>query len=153
MKRFKLTPVRLEKRIEYLNYLLLADESEEIVQSYINDGEMYAIDFEGNIAGVVLFMFHPNRIVELKNIAVVEECRGMGLGKAVINETFSLFQSKGLEKMMVGTANSSISTIAFYQKLGFRMAAIKKDFFKKYPMPIYENGIQALDMIMFEKIL
>ncbi len=153
MKRFKLTPVRLEKRIEYLDYLLLADESEGIVKAYINDGEMYAIDFEGNIAGVVLFTFHPNRIVELKNIAIAEECRGMGLGKAVINETFSLFQSKGLEKMMVGTANSSISTIAFYQKLGFRMAAIKKDFFKKYPMPIYENGIQALDMIMFEKIL
>ena len=55
--------------------------------------------------------------------------------------------------MIVGTANSSIDNIAFYQKLGFRMAEIKRDFFKAYPTPIFENGIIALDMIVFEKEL
>ena len=55
--------------------------------------------------------------------------------------------------MIVGTANSSIDNIAFYQKLGFRMAEIKRDFFKAYPTPIFENGIRALDMIVFEKEL
>lgn len=33
------------------------------------------------------------------------------------------------------------------------MVEIKKDFFKNYPIPIYENGIRALDMVMFEKKL
>lgn len=55
--------------------------------------------------------------------------------------------------MIVGTANSSIGNLAFYQKVGFRITEVKKDFFSKYPEPIFENGIQALDMIMFEKNL
>jgi hypothetical protein len=33
------------------------------------------------------------------------------------------------------------------------MAEIKRDFFKAYPTPIFENGIIALDMIVFEKEL
>jgi hypothetical protein len=55
--------------------------------------------------------------------------------------------------MIVGTTNSSIDNIAFYQKLGFRMAEIKRDFFKAYLTPIFENGIRALDKIVFKKEL
>jgi hypothetical protein len=77
----------------------------------------------------------------------------MGLGKIAIKQAFTLYQSTGMQKMIVGTANSSIDNIAFYQKLGFRMAEIKRDFFKAYPTPIFENGIIALDMIVFEKEL
>ncbi|WP_248736981.1 GNAT family N-acetyltransferase [Neobacillus rhizosphaerae] len=82
-----------------------------------------------------------------------EDCRGNGLGKLVVKEAFHLYKNKGLDKMIVGTANSSIDNLAFYQKLGFRMVEIKKDFFKNYPEPIFENGIRALDMVMFEKDL
>ncbi|MDQ0168195.1 hypothetical protein J2S11_004147 [Bacillus horti] len=31
------------------------------------------------------------------------------------------------------------------------MSSIDKEFFLKYPEPIYEGGIQAMDMIIFEK--
>lgn len=142
-----------EERPLYLDYLLLADESEAIVKQYMNEGEMFSINYAGSIAGVVLFTFHPNHIVELKNIALTEDFRGHGLGKVVIRESFALYQQKGFAQMIVGTANSSIANLAFYQKVGFRMAEIKKDFFKNYPTPIYENGIRALDMVMFQKEL
>lgn len=145
--------INQEERPLYLQYLLLADESEAIVKEYINEGEMYAIHYEGNIAGVILFTFHPNNIVELKNIALTEEFRGHGLGKVIIKEAFAIYQQKGFAQMIVGTANSSIANLAFYQKVGFRMSEIKKDFFKNYPTPIYENGIRALDMVMFQKDL
>ncbi|MEH7352612.1 GNAT family N-acetyltransferase [Neobacillus drentensis] len=153
MLEVQLEAIEKEKRNLFFDYLLIADESEEIVIKYINDGEMFSICCEGKIAGVVLFMFHPNGIVELKNIALTEDYRGKGLGKLVVNEAFDLYKIKGLHKMIVGTANSSIENLAFYQKLGFRMVEIKKDFFKNYPEPIYENGIRAMDMVMFEKEL
>lgn len=153
MREVQLEAIETEKRNSFLYYLLLADESEEIVREYINDGEMFAIYCNSQIAGVVLFVFHPNEVVELKNIALTEDNRGKGLGKLVVKEAFDLYKIKGLHKMIVGTANSSIANLAFYQKLGFRMAEIKKDFFKNYPEPIFENGIRALDMVMFEKDL
>ncbi|WP_256218249.1 N-acetyltransferase [Bacillus sp. MUM 116] len=153
MKSVALEPVGQEKRILYFDYLILADESEEAVKEYIYDGEMFVICWDGIPVGVTLFIFHANDMVELKNIAIVEEFRGSGIGKQVVMEAIKKYRSKGMKKMLVGTANSSIANIAFYQKVGFRMVEIKKDFFKKYPTPIYENGIRALDMVMFEKDL
>lgn len=145
--------INREERLLFLDYLLLADESEAIVRQYINEGEMFSIHYEGNIVGVVLFTFDSKNIVELKNIAIAEDFRGLGLGKEVIREAFAIYQQQGFNQMIVGTANSSIANLAFYQKVGFRMASIKKDFFNYYPTPIYENGIQALDMVMFQKDL
>jgi ribosomal protein S18 acetylase RimI-like enzyme len=148
-----LEAVKKDDRRIYLGFLLLADESEEMVSEYINEGEMYVIKHAGETVGVVLFTFPSARIVEIKNIAFLESFRGRGLGKMVVLEAFDLYRSHGFEKMIVGTANSSIANLAFYQKAGFRMAEIKRDFFKKYPTPIFENGIRALDMVMFEKQL
>ncbi|MCM3765179.1 GNAT family N-acetyltransferase [Neobacillus niacini] len=153
MKKVVLKSVEQDKRKLYMEWLLLADESEEIVKGYINDGEMFSVLFDGETAGVVLFTFQPGQVVEVKNMALAQNFRGMGLGKTILQEAFEIYRAQGMQKMIVGTANSSIANLAFYQKAGFRISEIKKDFFKKYPEPIYEYGIRALDMVMFEKNL
>ncbi|MGD6781821.1 GNAT family N-acetyltransferase [Sutcliffiella horikoshii] len=153
------TSVRLElvessDRLEYLPYLVMADESESVVKEYIAEGQMFAIVVEsGLVAGVALFLEEAESVVELKNIALDPQFRGHGLGKQVIDLSFEIFREQGFRKMMVGTANSSIANLAFYQKAGFRMAEIKKDFFLNYPEPIFEDGIQAVDMVVFEREL
>ena len=53
--------------------------------------------------------------------------------------------------MIVGTADSSLENIAFYKRQAF-IKAVSKEFLLQYVPPIYENGLQAIDMIMFEKI-
>ncbi|WP_249872130.1 GNAT family N-acetyltransferase [Oceanobacillus saliphilus] len=149
----KLEKVEQEKRSQYLEYLLLADASEVVVNKYINDGDMFSIHYENEVAGVLLVTYHPNQVVELKNMALdTKYRRGRGLGKLIVTEAFKIYKRKGISKVIVGTANSSIGNMVFYQKIGFRMTEIKKNFFKVYPEPIYENGIRALDMVMFEKI-
>ncbi|MFC4802884.1 GNAT family N-acetyltransferase [Neobacillus sp. GCM10023253] len=153
MKKVVLKPVEWDQRLSFFDLLLLADESEEIVNKYILEGEMYSIKYKGATAGVMLFTFHLDHVVEIKNMAISEKYQGMGIGKMAIKESFVVYRSRGFNKMIVGTANSSIANLAFYQKAGFRMSEIKKDFFKKYPDPIYENGIRALDMVLFEKNL
>lgn len=149
----RLNTIKQEDKSKYIEYLLLADDSEVAVNNYINDGDMFSVSYGNEIAGVALFTFHPNRIVELKNIALSPKYRGKGLGKFIINKSVELYRKREFNKMIVGTANSSIGNLAFYQKAGFRMSEIKKDFFKDYPSPIIEEGIRALDMVMFEKSL
>lgn len=39
--------------------------------------------------------------------------------------------------------------MAFYQKCGFRMLNVERDFFADYQPPIVENGIPCKDMILF----
>lgn len=152
MEHIRLVEVKKNERENYLDYLLLADEDEQIVKQYINEGDMYIIQMNGQLVGVVLFLYHQGRVVELKNLALAPEWRGHGIGKAVLYNAFDIYK-KGMDKMIVGTANSSIENIAFYQKAGFRMTEIRRGFFENYAEPIFENGIQALDMVMFEKKL
>lgn len=142
-----------EDRTRYMEYLLMADESEDAIHTYLFEGEMFAILVDGRTKGAVLLTFPEEAIVEIKNISLVTDSRGQGYGKAVIDELFRMYKSKGKTKMVVGTANSSIGNLAFYQKAGFRVTGIKKDFFRNYPEPIFESGIRALDMIIFEKHL
>lgn len=153
MREISLIAIDQSDRIKFLDFLLLADESEEVVKTYLHQGEMYKISYEGQIVGVALFTFEQNSIVELKNISLAEKYRGVGLGKLFIAKAFMTYKEKGFQKMIVGTANSSIANLAFYQKAGFRMVEIKKNFFLNYPEPIIEDGIQAIDMVMFEKEL
>ncbi|WP_440895578.1 GNAT family N-acetyltransferase [Amphibacillus sp. Q70] len=151
LKQIKLKVIQPKDRLPYLNYLLLADENEVAVNKYLHDGDMYAIYSNDEVVGTLLSTYQTKQIVELKNMALAPEYRNKGLGSFVINEMTDLYKVKGVKKIRVGTANSSIGNIVFYQKNGFRMDEIRRDFFKDYPAPIYENGIRALDMIMFEK--
>jgi ribosomal protein S18 acetylase RimI-like enzyme len=153
VKLVQFKEINKEQRLQFLDLMLMADESEEIVTKYIHDGEMFAIYHEESIIGVALFTFESDKIVELKNMALSIDSRGKGLGKAVIKRAFEIYKDKNFTKMIVGTANSSIANIAFYQKAGFRMDQIKRDFFRNYPEPFYEDGIRAIDMIMFYKDL
>jgi len=132
----------------------MADESESVVKEYIADGQMFAILLDSDkVAGVALFVEESEGVIELKNIALDPQFRGLGLGKQVINLAFEIFREQGFRKMIVGTANSSIVNLTFYQKAGFRMVEIRKNFFLKYPEPIFEDGIQAVDMVVFEREL
>ena len=145
--------INIEERKNFINYLLLADENEEIVNEYINNGDLFSITVLDKVVGVAIFISESPKTIELKNIALLADYRGKGLGKEILKLASALYKNKSFKKMTVGTANSSIDNIAFYLKAGFRIVGIRKGFFAKYPEPIYENGIQAIDMIMFEKDL
>ncbi len=150
----RLQLVESSDRLKYLSYLVMADESESVVKEYIADGQMFAILLDSDkVAGVALFVEESEGVIELKNIALDPQFRGLGLGKQVINLAFEIFREQGFRKMIVGTANSSIVNLTFYQKAGFRMVEIRKNFFLKYPEPIFEDGIQAVDMVVFEREL
>lgn len=140
-------------RETFLPQLLLADESEVAVRKYLDTGTLYKINCGEMLVGVALVVPQTDTTIELKNIAIVPKYQGKGIGKEILRQLTEKCQKDGYQTVLVGTANSSIDNIAFYQKAGFRMEAIEKDFFSHYPEPIYENGIRALDMIFFSKQL
>ncbi|WP_404406177.1 GNAT family N-acetyltransferase [Jeotgalibacillus malaysiensis] len=148
-----LKAVPYEQRADYIDWLLLADDSEDAVRSYIDYGDLYVIHIEEQVAGVVLFITLSEHSVELKNIALSVDQRGKGLGKEAIDAAVKLYKDNGFKTMNVGTANSSIENLAFYQKAGFRMFSIIKDYFADYDPPVYEHGIRRLDLVMFEREL
>ncbi|MCJ8006424.1 GNAT family N-acetyltransferase [Lederbergia wuyishanensis] len=131
-----------------INLLLLADPSYELISEYISRGECFVAEENHNIIGVFVLLPTRPKTVELVNVAVAENFHGKGIGKQLVIDAIDRAKLKGYKTIEIGTANSSISQLALYQKCGFRITGIDKDFFiKHYDEVIYENGIQAVDMV------
>lgn len=132
-----------------LDLLLLADPSETLVRGYAADGLLYEATWHDVVVGVFVLLRHDDTLMELKNIAVAEEWQGKGVGQAMLAEATSLARRMGAKRIEVGTGNSSLRQLAFYQRAGFRMVRIAKDYFTlNYDEAIIEDGIPCRDMVM-----
>lgn len=125
--------------------LLDADPDEQTVRTYLKDADILVAKDETTILGIAV-LTHEYALYELKNIAVHPNHQGKGIAKQLITEIKTLAKTKGAQTLDVGTGNSSLGQLALYQKCGFRMHSIDKDFFADYA-PIFENGIRCIDMV------
>ena len=142
------------QRERYWPLLLLADESEEQVRSYINRGELYAYLDENALAvGIVLTIPAEDGSVELKAVAVDVAQQGRGLGRRMLAAVLEELRRSGVRRAVVGTANAGIGQLAYYQKAGFRLLRIERDFFspeRGYPAVMEDNGIRLRDMVWMD---
>ena len=72
-----------ENKKQYLDLLLLADEQEDMVDRYLDNGKMYVLDDNGVKCECVI-TDKENDILEIKNIATVPEYQGKGYARALI---------------------------------------------------------------------
>ncbi len=128
--------------------LLLADPSRDMVEEYLAIGECRVVEMEDEIVGVYVLAKLDNETMEIMNVAVDERMHGQGIGKNLVKDAIQVAREFGYQFLEVGTGNSSIGQLALYQKCGFRMEGVIKDFFiDNYGDEIFENGIQCRDMI------
>ena len=109
--------------------LLLADPSRELVEQYIASGECRVAEEEGKIIGAYVLVKLGVTTMEIINIAVDERIQGRGIGKKLMSDAIQTAKVLGCKSLEVGTGNSSIDQLAFYQKCGFRIDGVIKDFF------------------------
>ena len=145
-------------RERFLPLLLLADESERQVRSYMQHGDLYvyANDAERDSAGVILVIAAEEGAVELKAVAVAPHLQGQGLGLRMLRAVIDDLRARGVRRVLVGTANAGIGQLAYYQKAGFRLLRIERDFFsadRGYPPHLEENGIRLRDMVWMDQDL
>lgn len=140
-----------EKRERLLDLLLIADPEVEVVLNYMNRGTMIGLYSEKEYIGVIHFEEIEKNIVEINNIGIIESYRGKGIGKIILQYAISYIRSQGYSSIVLGTGNSSISNIAFYQKCGFNLVELWSNYFlENYTDPIFEDDIQCKHMLRFE---
>jgi hypothetical protein len=129
--------------------LLLADEQENMMDKYIDIGTMYLLDDNG-VKCECIVTDEGNGILEIKNIATAPDCQGRGYGRKLIDYIVLKYE-KQYSVLQVGTGDSPL-TIPFYEKCGFvRSHSIKNFFTDNYDHPIYECGIQLVDMVYLRR--
>ena len=133
---------------EYIDLLLLADEQENMIDKYLENSEMFVLDDNGIRAECVITK-ETNGIYELKNIAVFPEHQQKGYGKSLIEFLFAHYSDCNV--LFVGTGDCP-SALSFYNKCGFTESHRIKDFFvDNYDHPMFEDGIQLVDMVYLKK--
>ena len=131
-----------------MNLLLLADPSIEFIKDYVNRGETYFAEINGEVVGVYILLATRPGTCEIINIAVSEKYQGEGIGRKLLEHAIEFAFQGGYKTLEIGTGNSSIGQLAFYQKCGFRITGVDRDFFvRHYKEDIIENGIHCRDMI------
>lgn len=138
-----------ENKKEHLGLLLLADEQEDMIDRYIDKGRMFVLDDNGVKCECVI-TDEGNGVLEIKNIATVPECQGKGYAKAMIDFVVRTFREQ-YSILQVGTGDSPL-TVPFYEKCGFsRSHTIPNFFTNNYDHPIFECGVQLVDMVYLRK--
>lgn len=141
-----------ENKRTYMDILLLADPQEDMIERYLDQSDLFVLSEEGVIKTVCAVQMLKDRKCEIKNIATVAGEQGKGYGRNMIHYVCEHYSDR-CDMMYVGTGNSR-KTLEFYEKCGFVNSHIVAGFFTDhYQEPIYEDGVQLVDMVYLKKKL
>jgi ribosomal protein S18 acetylase RimI-like enzyme len=130
-----------------MTLLLLADPSEDKVRSYLPRSRCFVASINGVVVGACVVQPLGAGSHELMSIAVHPDHQKSGHGTALLKWVVGFFRESGASQLEVGTGSFGYQ-LAFYQRQGFRVTSIDRDFFvNNYHEPIFENGIQLFDML------
>jgi ribosomal protein S18 acetylase RimI-like enzyme len=133
--------------------LELADEA-AVLRTYLDDGDLYGLaGSDGAPRAAVLVIDTEPGVAELRAVAVAEAVQGQGVGTLMINALLFVLAQRGVRTAIVGTASSGVRQLAFYQRCGFRLRRVERDYFteaKGYPPDLAENGIASRDMVWMD---
>ena len=154
--------------------MLMADPNRQTINNYLPACRVFTMVQEGAVIATALLFGSSKSMTprlqscvkarasefalsaddaEIVNIAVAEDFQGRGLGKDLIEYCIQVARKSRYKKLWIATANSSLSQMGLYQKMGFRMDHIIPSYFADYPQAIVENGIQCVDMVRLQRAL
>ena len=140
-----------DNKKRYMSLLFLADEQEDMIDRYLEKGTMYVLE-ENGVKAECVVTDEGSKVLEIKNIATVPEYQGKGYARALIEFIVNNYREQ-YAILQVGTGDSPL-TIPFYEKCGFVRSHIIPNFFTdNYDHPIYESGVQLVDMVYLQRPL
>lgn len=136
---------KIENKEDYIDLLLEADPSKDMISKYLNDSDMYGLKVDEEIVTLAVILHIDKNTLELKNLVTKEEYRGKGYSKKLLKSLCSNYKQK-YSKMLVGTTENNIP---FYVKQGFDKyeKTIKNFFIDNYKEEIWDGDLHCTDLI------
>jgi GNAT superfamily N-acetyltransferase len=127
----------------------LAEDSASELDGYLGQGRVLVAEDGGRILGHLQLVD-----LEIKNMAVVQERRGTGVGARLIEAAADLVRRDGGGTMLVATGAADVGNLRFYQRQGFRLRSVERDVFTPangYPAGIMVDGIELRDRVWLDR--
>jgi hydrogenase expression/formation protein HypE len=91
---------------------------------------------------------------ELTALAVTPGCRRQGVGAALVERAAAAARAEGREALTASVAANGVGELLFYQKCGFRVAGVDRDWFRGRPAAAETvNGLPCLDRVRLARSL
>jgi len=139
-----------------IELLLEADPSEACISCYLQGATCFASYLaDDNGKGIIVAACVVNQSsdsdsvneVEIYNIAVSPLHQKQGIGSTLLLYVLEQLKEQGFDRVVLGTGTFGYQ-LTYYQRAGFRVEGVRKNYFiKRYPEPIYEHGLQHIDML------
>ena len=134
--------------------LLSADPSPVMVASYVNRALKFAAQIDNKLVGVLLLLPTHPQTLEIVNLAVSQCHQNQGIGTQLLQFAENWAHQKHYRTLEIATGSTSFGPLYLYQKQGFRITSIERDFFSQnYPQTIWENKLILKDLIRLQKTL
>ena len=141
----------IDNKKKYLSLLLLADEQESMIDTYLERGRLYVLA-DGGVRAVCVVTDEGDGVLEIKNLAVSPPWQRCGYGRAFVEYIRRRYRG-AFHTLQVGTGDSPL-TIPFYEACGFvKSHRVRNFFIDHYDHPIYEGGVRLVDMIYLRRDL
>jgi GNAT superfamily N-acetyltransferase len=133
----------------------LAEDSVVQLDSYIDLGRVLVARTGDEILGQLQLIDtdQPGEL-EVKNMGVLPEWQGHGIGARLIQAALDLARAESQVRVLVATAAADVGNLRFYQRQGFRMLSVERDAFTPetgYPPPaIVIDGIELRDKVWLD---
>ena len=142
---------KIENKEDYIDLLLEADPSRDMIYKYLNDSDVYALKKEDELISIAVILHIDRKTLELKNIVTRENYRNKGYAKTLLKSLCGNYKQK-YDRMLVGVAENNIP---FYVKQGFDKyeKTIKNYFIDNYNEEIKDGDLICTDLIYYSKDL
>ena len=142
---------KIENKEDYIDLLLEADPSKDMIHKYLNDSDVYALKKGDELISIAVILPISRKILELKNIVTTEKYRNKGYAKTLLKSLCGNYKQK-YDRMLVGTTENNIP---FYVKQGFDKyeKTIKNFFIDNYNEEIKDGDLICTDLIYYSKDL
>ncbi len=151
-------PVRVEphtgSRADLRPLFELAEDSAAQLDSYLDAGRvLVAVQGEQIVGHLQLTATGAADEIEIKNMAVLETHRRLGIGRQLIAAAIELARVESCRTVSVATGAADLGNLRFYQRAGFRMRSIERDAFTAasgYAPGTSVDGIELRDRVWLD---
>ncbi|MCL2677735.1 MAG: GNAT family N-acetyltransferase, partial [Clostridiales bacterium] len=133
----------------FLDLLLLADEQEDMIDGYLQRGDLFAL-YDDGLKSICVVTDEGNGTFELQSLATYPQFQKRGYGRRLINYVCGHYKGQGA-LMLAGTGDSP-AILRFYAKSGFKFShRVENYFLEHYDNPMFEDGVQLIDKVYLKR--
>ena len=112
---------KIENKDDYIDLLLEADPSKDMIHKYLDDSDVYALKKEDELISIAVILHIDRKTLELKNIVTTEKYRNKGYGTEAIKLILEYgFKYMNLHNIKLDLMEFNDRALKCYEKCGFK---------------------------------